>query len=221
MKDHYPPVPPCFRSCTVAEPLVAQPDAASPVGPLSHPGYSRLPLINQQLIKRLVSSRSSEGNPVPWELPPARPRAGSAHRPCSWSSAASCHHPGELVRMWLSSCLHQASPSTPTDLVPASVSSFPPSRGQILPISLRPSLPMKGRMLRPTHCHSVGEEKLGPEEGLCARAQRDHGAARRRSVPAAAARPLRWHRSGAAQVPQQRRGSGAGSLLWHLWSFCL
>ena len=132
---------------------------------VSHPGYSRLPLINQQLIKRLVSSCSSEGNRAPWVLQPAQPRAGLDHRPCSWSSAASCHRLGELVRLWLSYRLLQASPSTPTDPAPSSVSSFPPSCGQTPPISFCPSLPIKGRMLHPTPCRSVGKGTSGSPGG--------------------------------------------------------
>lgn len=152
-------------SCPVAEPLFARLDAAPSLRRLSHPGYSRLLLINQQLIKRRVSVCSSEGNPAPWVLQPAQPRAGSGHRSCIWSSAASFHHPGEPVRMWLSSCLLQASSTTTADLAPSSASSFPPSCGHIPLISLCPSFPIKGRMLHPIPCHSVVKGTFGSPRG--------------------------------------------------------
>lgn len=155
-------------SSTVTEPLFAQLDATPSLGRLSHPGYSRLLLINQQLIKRLVSACSSEGNPAPWVLQPAEPRTGSDNRSCIWSSAASFHHLGELLRTWLSSCLLQPSSTTPADLAPSSVSSFRPSCGHTPLISLCPSLPIKGRMLHPIPCYSIVKgTSESPERSVC------------------------------------------------------
>lgn len=187
----------------------------SPVGPLSHPGYSRLPVINQQLIKRLVSSRSSEGNQTPWVLQLAQPSAGLVRRPCSWSSAASCRHLGELVRMWLSSRHLQASihPNRPGSFLCVFLPSFlwaDPTDLSVL------HLPLKAGCCIPPLAALLAKGRLGAQEGVRARAQRDRGAALSCSVPAAAARPLWWHVSGPAPCSSEG-AAGSGLLLWHLW----
>lgn len=59
-------------------------------------------------------------------------------------------------------------------------------------------LPLKAGCCIPPLASLLAKGRLGAQEGVRARAQRDRGAALSCSVPAAAARPLWWHVSGPA-----------------------
>lgn len=59
-------------------------------------------------------------------------------------------------------------------------------------------LPLKAGCCIPPLATQLAKGRLGAQEGVRARAQRDRGAALSCSVPAAAARPLWWHVSGPA-----------------------
>lgn len=123
-------------------------------------------------------------------------------RPHSWSSAVSCQHSVELVRMWLSSAFSRY------PIHPNRHSSFlfvilPSPFGQNPLISLS-FLPAKGRMLNPIPCHSVGKGTFGTLWGSMCLAQGAHRAVHRCSVPEAAGAWLLVAHVWASAMQQQR-----------------